>query len=352
MKVGRCPRFETRVRARAISSLAGIALLAALGVGAAEAARADGTPSPGPGQLFGVRPVQEGRTTLPGGHFNFALVPGQSITDGIVVENFSGRSLTFHVYGADLLTAAGGGLAPAQSTATMHEAGAWIVVSTPLVTIPAHGQFTDAFTVALPAATSSGQHLGAVVAAADVGLTASGNPIEARTALITVVTVPGTARPSASLSSLFGSGPSSGPIGFGITLLNTGNVLLTYAGSVTVKDGQGRRVAHIVLTPTAAYVVPAGRVALAAVWKTRAPLSETYSARVTVTILADGKPVGTVDSESLALQFPAAMTNVIVAVSALALTAIILLVVRSIRTSRRRRRRITRTAYGTRLTGL
>jgi hypothetical protein len=58
------------------------------------------------------------------------------------------------------------------------------------------------------------------------------------------------------------------------------------------------------------------------------------------------------NSESLALQFPSELTNVIVGVSALALTAIILLAVRSVAGSRRRRRPMTRKAYGTRLTGL
>ena len=164
-----------------------------------------------------------------------------------MVENLSDRSLTFDVYGADLVTAAGGGLAPAQPTATMHEAGAWIVVSSPVVTIAAHGQFTDTFTLTLPAAVFPGQHLGAVVAAAGVGLTPQGNPIEARTALITVVTVPGIAHPSARLSSLTGSVNPSGSIGFGITLSNTGNVLLTYAGTVAIDDATGHRVATLPL---------------------------------------------------------------------------------------------------------
>ena len=67
-------------------------------------------------------------------------------------------------------------------------------------TIAAHGQFTDHFTLTVPTRVSSGQHLGAVVAAADVGVTAQGDPIEARAALIAVVTVPGAAHPSARLT--------------------------------------------------------------------------------------------------------------------------------------------------------
>jgi hypothetical protein len=171
----------------------------------APVALADATPTPAPMQLFGVHPAEEGSTTLPGGHFNFALLPGQRIADAIVVENFSSRVLTFHVYGADLITASGGGLAPAQPSATMRAVGAWIIVATPTVMVAAHAQFTDNFTVTVPVIVSPGQHLGAVVVSADVGATAQHTPIEARAALITVVSVPGTAHPSAVLSPLVGS---------------------------------------------------------------------------------------------------------------------------------------------------
>src|ERR1700730_6483760 len=105
------------------------------------AAAASPAPASAQAQLFGVRPIHMGQTTLPGGHFNFALVPGQSLSDGVVVENFSDHALGFQVYGADLLSASGGGVAPAQRTDTMKEAGAWIGVTTPSVTIPAHSQF-------------------------------------------------------------------------------------------------------------------------------------------------------------------------------------------------------------------
>src|SRR5579859_3723690 len=158
-----------------MAAACGLALAAVMVLGRAEEVHAGPQPAtPAPSELFGVHPAQEGRTTLPGGHFNFALVPGQRISDGIVVVNFSSHALRFHVYGADLLTATGGGLAPAQPTATMREVGAWIVVASPMITIPAHGQSTEAFTIRVPATASAGQHLGAVVAAADVGLTGEG----------------------------------------------------------------------------------------------------------------------------------------------------------------------------------
>jgi hypothetical protein len=339
LKIGPRARCADSVRARAAVSLGCMAAVAGFALGV-EVAHASGpSPHADPNQLFGVHPLEQGRTTLPGGHFNYALVPGQSIADGIVVENFTDRALNFHVYGADLLTAAGGGLAPAQPTAPMREVGAWITVSVALVTIPAHSQFTDAFTLALPGSVFPGEHLGAVVAAADVGVTPQGSPIEARTALIAVVTVPGTVRSSASLTALRGSTAISGQIGFGVTLSNTGNVLLTYSGSIKIVAGDGARVAVLPLTPTDAYVVPQGRVPLAAIWKKRAPLSGTFRAQATVTILADGSPVGTLTSQSVVFTFAPAFPLSIIGVCALAL----LLVLAPTTWLLRRRRRSLRT---------
>jgi hypothetical protein len=342
LKTGSSARHADSTPARAITSLSCLAVLLCLIVGTQPAARAAASsPSPDPARLFGVHPVQQGHTTLPGGHYNFALVPGQSIADGIVVENFSQHAITVHVYGADLLTATGGGLAPAQPTATMREVGAWITVSTPMVTVPAYGQVTDTFRVALPTAVSSGQHLGAVVAAATVGLTAQGNPIEARVALIAVVTVPGTAAASASLSPLVGSAAASGQIGFDITLSNTGNVLLTYTGSLSIDDGAGRRVATLQLSPTNAYVVPNGRVPLATSWKESISQAAMYRAQATVIILANGVPVRTLTSQPLALPFSSGTPLFLVAGVGLALVVIMLLVTRAVR---RRSRENPRTA--------
>jgi hypothetical protein len=349
LRIGSPGRSASCAHALAITSLGCIALLAALIAGAPEVARASGTsPQPNPGQVFGVRPVQQGRTTLPGGHFNFALAPGERIDDAIVVENFSDRALTFHVYGADLLQAAGGGLAPAQPTATMHEAGAWITVSAPRVTVPAHGQLVDKFMLRVPAAVSIGEHLGAVVVAADVGITPQGNPIEARTALITVVTVPGIARPSARLDSLSGSAAASGQTGFSISLMNTGNVLLTYAGSVTIDDGTGHRVATLGLTPTNAYVVPGGRVPLAAVWTETSHHSDQYRAQATVTILAGGTPVGTLVSQPLGLQFSSLLPILFGGSFAMAVVLMIMFTLRTV-DRRRRRRATTRSVLSSRL---
>jgi hypothetical protein len=336
LKIGSIARL-TRVGVRAIALVASVALLSD-GLLAPSVALANATSAPNPPQLFGVHPVEEGSTTLPGGHFNFALVPGQRVTDGIVVENLSNRILTFHIYGADLITATGGGLAPAQPTATMRGAGAWITVSKPMVTIAAHDQSTDSFTLRLPAVVSSGEHLGAVVASADVGTTSQGSPIEARAALITVVSVPGTAHASALLGALQGSTAVTDQVDFGVTLSNNGNLLLTYSGSITIVDGEGRRVAQLPLTPASAYVVPDGQAPLAAVWKQTASLSGRYSAQATVSILVNGAAVVTLRSQSLTMHFSSGLPMAMVVGIGLAVLLLLMIVGWSARRAIRRSR--------------
>jgi len=282
--------------------------------------------------------VQQGRTTLPGGHFNFALVAGGHISDAVVIENFTDHAIGFHVYGADLRSTSGGPLAPAQPADVMREVGAWIVMSNPQVSVAAHGQFTDAFTLTLPETASPGQHLGAVVTSANLGTTPQGSVIEARIALIVVVSDPGSVRVSARLSPLRGSTTVPTQVGFTITLSNTGNVLLTYAGSVAVYNDRAHEIARLPLAPGDAYVVPAGHVPLAVNWIETVPQSGTYRAQVTLTILANGKPVGTLTSQSLSLPLETGAPAPIIATIALGFGLIILLMIAAV-TRRMRNRR-------------
>jgi hypothetical protein len=199
-------------------------------------------------------------------------------------------------------------------------------VATPMAKVAAHATFTDHFTVTVPAIVSPGQHLGAVVVSADVGATAQDTPIEARAALITVVSVPGAAHPSAVLSALVGSTAVAGQVGFGITLSNDGNLLITYAGSVDVLNADGHEVVRLPLTPADAYVVPNGQAPLAAVWKHTASLSGTYRARATLSILVNGIVVATLHSQSLRMQFSSGPSMAMVVGIGLALLLLLALI--------------------------
>ncbi|MDV5149196.1 hypothetical protein R1T08_34935 [Streptomyces sp. SBC-4] len=104
-----------RTRFPALWSLLLTGLVLALAPGA-QAAPAP-VPSPTPqgstaGAPFGVQAGLYGLTTLTGGHFGYALKAGARIEDSAIIHNKSDEARTFHVYGADVTNAAGGGLAP------------------------------------------------------------------------------------------------------------------------------------------------------------------------------------------------------------------------------------------------
>jgi hypothetical protein len=99
--------------------------------------------------------------------------------------------------------------------------------------------------------------------------------------------------------------------------------------------------------------VPTGHVALAAAWKEVAPLGDRYSAKATVTILADGNAVQTLTSQSLVLTFSSGFPILIAGVAALVLMVIVALVGGfMIRASRRRHARRVWVALGTRAGGV
>ena len=100
-------------------------------------------------------------------------------------------------------------------------------------------------------------------------------------------------------------------------------------------------------------VVPDGQVQLAAVWKEVDPRSAAYRVQASVTILADGTPVGTLRSQSLALQFPSGTPIPIVVGAAVLLAALLLLAAWSVRRrAGRRSRLVARNLLDRRLTGL
>jgi hypothetical protein len=284
-----------------------IAILVPIKVGADSSPTPSSQPSPaaspsGSQPILGVHPVLAGTTTLSHGHFRYDLSPGSSVQDAIVVENLSDKPITVDVYGADLLQAQGGGVAPAQQNQPSHGVGGWISVQQPEVTIPVGMQITDHFSLAVPAFTTPGDHLGAVVAQTNTGTT-NGITLQVRAALIADVFIPGTANPSGEVTSLSSHNTGAKNYTFAANFKNTGNILLTTQGRVTIKDSHGNAVGHLALVPTQAYAIPSGTLDLHTGNWTFTPGS--YTVQATITAYAGGKVIGQYNSKPLPFNFPA-----------------------------------------------
>jgi hypothetical protein len=282
--------------------------------------------APANGPEWGVRPALTGETTLESNHFAYALPAGAQVSDAIVVFNFSDAPLTFHVHGADLVSVAGGSVAPAPEGTTAHLVGTWISVSQQELTVPAHQELSDQFTVSVPAGTGPGDHLGAVVVAKQAAAPQS-IQVLTRAALIVKATVPGQVHLGVILGPL-----SAAQLGsderFSIDVHNAGNVLFTFTGEVTVRNGSGI-VATVPVDPQGIYVIPGGSATVHATWHGVPALGE-VSAVASVHIKVNQLPSGTFTSNTLLLSFfPWGMlVIVVVALLAILLTLLATLIVR------------------------
>lgn len=267
---------------------------------ASAAARSTPSPSASSGPEYGVRPALTGQTSLTHNHFAYALAAGgASIADAVVVTNYSAAPLTFSVHGADMISATGGGMAPAAEGATPQAVGGWVRVSQARITVPPHREVEDAFTVDVPKGQPAGEFFGAVVVA-QVGA-GGGVQVLTRAALIVDVTVV----PQAVLR------VATGPLGnaqqqdgmhFTVAVRNTGNVLFTFSGDLDVRDGSGHVMATVPLDPTGLYVIPGGEATVSAVWK-GVPLWGSATAVATVRAQTSGGKAATVQSDALHLGF-------------------------------------------------
>jgi hypothetical protein len=250
---------------------------------------------------YGVRAGLSGTTTLTKNHFAYALPRGGAVVhDAVVVSNYSDATLTFDVHGADMLAATGGGLAPAAEGAQSKQVGTWLAVDHSPLTVPAHQEITDSFTVTVPADEQPGEYIGAVVVARTANA-AQGIRVLTRAALTVDVTVLGNVNLLAAAGPITATQEHS-DVHFTVPVANHGNVLFTFTGELTVRDGSGHVVATLPVAPAGLYVIPGGQASVTALWH-GAPLWGSASATATIHARVASGAVGNFTSDTLDLGF-------------------------------------------------
>ena len=213
---------------------------------------------------WSIRPALAGETSLPHGHFTYALPAGAQISDAVEVQDARGHRVRIRLYGADLAPVAGGGVAPLQQGARMRTVGAWLDLHA-AATVPAGGRVVIPFRLAVPPDVQPGRYRGAVVAAGLTGASTRGLAVAFRTALIVDLDVVRSAQPRLIVHRLRAAN-RRGVVAFSLPVENRGNVSLSLQGRVRILDARGREVAVITTGPANLYVVPGGRALLHAVW--------------------------------------------------------------------------------------
>lgn len=312
--------------------------------GPAPQVRAAPTPAPSdrepaPDAPFGVRAGLYGLTTLPGEHFTYSLKAGARIRDSAVLYNQSDEPRTFHVYGADVTHAAGGGLAPAQAGRTMTGVGAWLRLRTPAtVTVKPRSRKTVAFSLAVPAGTPPGSYVGGLVTSLSTPAVSGGVNTETRIARLVDLTVPGRADLRVTLSKLTVRHTAGAEVAT-VTVRNTGNVLYTFTGHLAVAGGGTRTVR---LSPKGLYVIPGGSATVTG-RLTDLPLIGRRRITATVTATVPGGEVKTLSSNTVRRTYVPWLLVIIVALC-LAVLVTVLVATRKRWRARLRRRGTERAA--------
>ena len=226
-----------------LSLMAGLILLGAVPVAAAEAAPTHLSASsvvtaskPGPAK-FGAGPASA--TKLDGRpYFTYDASPGGVIEDDhIAIINYATKPLTLNVYTVDAKTGTNGLFAYAPKSAARKQVGAWLSVrnKTSLqVTVPGRTTIILPFSLHVPRNASPGDHAGAVIVSVS-GLAQSKQQkvkLEQRIATRVIIRVSGPLHPQLSIENLHAtySGHldpfASGTVTVTYTVHNTGNALL------------------------------------------------------------------------------------------------------------------------------
>lgn len=241
-------RAGRAVLLRTLAVLALLALLAPLPLTpAAPAAAADGDAVPGATDLtWGLAPAD---TDQGAGRPNFAYAvePGQTVQDAVVVSNRSGVDLTLAVYGADASTTTSGDLDLLPAAEASTGLGTWLTPAAGTVTVPAGGSVEVPFTLAVPADARPGDHAGGVVTSVVQAASADGATVsvDRRLALRVHARVAGRLAPAVTVSDVrvvhHGSpdplATSSATVTY--TLTNTGNARVVPTEAVTLAGPGG-----------------------------------------------------------------------------------------------------------------
>ena len=231
-------------RATAATALVGVLL----GLVSGAPARAEPGDTNGGGRAtFGVRPTgKNGPDDRP--TFAYAATPGGVFNDQMEISNAGTRPLTLKVYASDAFTPRTGGFDLLTAGKKSDDAGTWVSLSRPVVTVPARSHVVVPFTLKVPATATPGDHSAGIVASlTSFGNDAKGNKVavDQRVGARIYLRISGELTPGLTVEGLTATyHPKANPFSPGRTTLtyrvrNTGNVRLGAHQKVTVNAPWG-----------------------------------------------------------------------------------------------------------------
>jgi hypothetical protein len=202
------------------------------------------------GPVFGLRALGNPKR----GYFIYTLTPGGTRTGGVIVSNTGTAAGTVKLFTADATTGRTTGTVYLTDTKPKN-AGAWITLASPSLSLRPGQHKTVRFTVHVPSNAPAGQWVGGVVAETTHQLTGPKSKQKANVQIrirdLTIVAVQVDVPGPPVVGVAVGSVKTGGQRGFQqvITHLeNTGNRLIKPTGQIAILDSHGTRVQTLPFT--------------------------------------------------------------------------------------------------------
>ncbi|WP_411699282.1 WxL protein peptidoglycan domain-containing protein [Conyzicola sp.] len=244
-------RSTTLTNAALVVLLATVGTLAAVSPAAAEEADVS----------WGVRTAANDQGT-DRQNFGYAIDPGASVADALVVSNHDTVPLDLALYGADGFTTEAGQLDVVTQDTESVALGAWIGFAADSVTVPAGESVEVPFTVTVPDNATPGDYAGAVITSLGQPSQEQGLSVDRRLGIRIHLRVGGTLAPALTVADMrVDYAGSLNPFAAGdatvtYTLENTGNARLTAGQKVTVEGPFGMLPADAETIKTAPELLP------------------------------------------------------------------------------------------------
>lgn len=192
-------------------------------------------------------------------YLEYQVAPGTSVSDEVVVYNFSNVPMQFRIYATDAFNNDDGqfDLLPGDQIPT--KAGSWVRLAQESITLPPGTQATIPVVITIPLDAAPGDHAGAIVAAS-IATTDNGDGqvinVERRTGTRLYLQVAGPLTPVLAITGVETGypraiNPFSAPLEVRFTVENRGNVRLGGVPEVTVSGplGLGKRTVELAPMP-------------------------------------------------------------------------------------------------------
>lgn len=192
-------------------------------------------------------------------YFIIRAVPGETITNSVLVSNVGGAAGSLALYPADATTGASSGAAYEGRAASRRDVGSWLSLGSSRLSLAAHSSRTVPITLHIPRNAKPGDHLGGIVAQ---NLQLSGpsrqsGTVHVRIRRLTIaavlVQIPGRTIAQLKLDGVRAGGGRGYQYVY-VRLANTGNLMVKPHGRLLVVNRKGKTIADVPLKLD--YVLP------------------------------------------------------------------------------------------------